>query len=73
MLIIGFLFIQFLWTFIKTYQHLNYEGYTMKTIFKKTNAILILIASMSIGLIGCGTGADSSGMGASSSQTTINL
>jgi hypothetical protein len=45
----------------------------MKTIFKKTNAILILIASMSIVLIGCGTGADSSGMGAESSQTTINL
>ncbi len=44
----------------------------MKTIFKKTNAILILIASMSIALIGCGTGADSSGMSGETSQTTIN-
>ncbi len=45
----------------------------MKIFFKRTNAVLILIASMSILLIGCGTGADTSGMGAKSSQTTINL
>ena len=44
----------------------------MKIFFKKTNAILILIASMSIALIGCGTGADSAGMGAKTSQMTIN-
>ena len=40
----------------------------MKNSFKKTNAIILLIASMSLALVGCGTGADSAGMGAQSSQ-----
>ncbi len=36
----------------------------MKKSLKKTNAIILIIASMSLALIGCGTGADSSSMSA---------
>ncbi len=35
----------------------------MKNTLKKISSILILMAGISIGLVGCGTGADSSSMG----------
>jgi len=35
----------------------------MKNISKKISSIFILIASLSIVLVGCGTGADTGGMG----------
>jgi uncharacterized lipoprotein YehR (DUF1307 family) len=43
----------------------------MKKLFKKTSAIVLLMLSMSVTLIGCGTSEDSAGMGKSSS--TIGL
>lgn len=36
----------------------------MKKTLKKTNAIVLIIASLSLTLVGCGTGADSSSMDA---------
>ena len=39
----------------------------MKISFKKTSAIVLLITSMSVALIGCGTGPDDAGMGTQSS------
>lgn len=45
----------------------------MKNSIKKTNAIILLIASMSLALVGCGTGADSSGMSGQSSQSISSL
>lgn len=43
----------------------------MKNLIKKTNVTVLLIVSMSLALIGCGTGADSAGMSGQSSQSTI--
>lgn len=43
----------------------------MKASFKKTRTILLLIAGLSLTLVGCGTGADNSGMGAQSSIVSI--
>ncbi len=40
----------------------------MKNLFKKINTITLLIASLSLVLVGCGTGADSGGMGSQSSN-----
>ena len=37
----------------------------MKNSFNKTHAIILLIMSMSLTLVGCGTGADSAGMDSS--------
>ena len=42
----------------------------MKNLFNKTNAMILLLASMSLALVGCGTGADSSGM---SGQTSVTI
>jgi len=41
----------------------------MKKSFKKTSSILFLIVGISVALVGCGTGADSGGMGSKSSIT----
>ncbi len=43
----------------------------MKKSLKKTNAIILIIASMSLALIGCGTGADSSSMDAPLTPVSI--
>ncbi|WP_428355245.1 hypothetical protein [Methyloprofundus sp.] len=42
----------------------------MKNSIKKISAMVLVIASMSV-LVGCGTGADSGGMGASSATTVL--
>ncbi len=41
----------------------------MKSSFKKTSAIVLLLSTLSVTLIGCGTGADSGGMSNQSKQT----
>lgn len=41
----------------------------MKNLMKKTNMTVLLIVSMSLALIGCGTGADSAGMSSQPSQS----
>lgn len=45
----------------------------MKNSFKKTSAIVLMIVSMSVALIGCGTGEDSAGMGAQSTLSASLL
>jgi hypothetical protein len=42
----------------------------MKKFFKKSSAIVLLISIASVSLIGCGTDADSGGMGKSSSPVS---
>lgn len=39
----------------------------MKNLIKKTTVIVLLMFGMSVALVGCGTSADNSGMGATSS------
>ncbi len=43
----------------------------MKNSFKKTHAIILLLATMSVALVGCGTDADSGGMSGQSTTTLI--
>lgn len=38
-------------------------------LFKKISAMIFLITTISVSLVGCGTGADSGSMGATSSKT----
>ena len=42
----------------------------MKHIFKKTTAIALFLTTLSVALVGCGTGADGGGMGANA--TTVS-
>jgi hypothetical protein len=45
----------------------------MKNIIKKISSILILMAGISIGLVGCGTGEDSSSMGSTSKNPSVSI
>lgn len=42
----------------------------MKQTIKKTSAIALFLATLSIALVGCGTGADSASMSTSSATTS---
>ncbi len=43
----------------------------MKKTFKKTSAIALIITTLSIALVGCGTGADNASMSASPAATAL--
>jgi hypothetical protein len=45
----------------------------MKKFFKKSSAIVLLISIVSVSLIGCGTDADSGGMGGKISSSVSAL
>ena len=42
-------------------------------LFKKISAMVLLITTISVSLVGCGTGADSSSMGGTSSSKGASL
>ena len=43
----------------------------MKKFFKKSSVIILLISIASVSLVGCGTGADSGGMGGDSKASSL--
>ncbi len=54
-----------------TIVNLNLWGLIMKNFFKKSSAIVLLISIVSVSLVGCGTGADSGGMGGNSKVSSL--